>query len=30
MGVIMIIGTNGILSESLKNNELPNHVDMAN
>jgi len=29
MGVIMILGTNGVLSESFKNNELANHVDMV-
>jgi hypothetical protein len=29
MGVIMILGTKGVLSESFKNNELPNHVDMV-
>ncbi len=29
MGVIMILGTKRVLSESFKNNELPNHVDMV-
>jgi hypothetical protein len=29
MGVIVILGANGVSSESLKNNELPNHVNMV-
>jgi hypothetical protein len=29
MGVIMILGTNCVLSEPFKNDELPNHVDMV-